>query len=340
MAITKFQENKQEYLELQSKVKALVEPLSKLKKERRADLMNLLQSTSSENHKKLISTHNEENKKLTQEWKKEHAELLSQYKDLVKKIKSDRTVLDEIKKQAKEIWPKDGNKEFSKELEAFFIWESLDNSENIETNSEIPQEILDYRKKMGKNMKNLTNENKEKMLEALENIPHKIEIDNEWSITTTIKLWNKTYKILNPKLENHTDNEYYIKEFSINRLIEGEVQLWWMWWDNTDNWKNKELAKYVKEQNIRWFHIPKIEEMKTLLEDLGETVGLSKKEDQLAMLMFLTWMNWTYFLSMWTNEKSQNSGWRSILHLDEYLRDFSLYTNATKSANLCMIACS
>jgi hypothetical protein len=32
---------------------------------------------------------------------------------------------------------------------------------------------------MGKNMKNLTNENKEKMLEALENIPHKIEIDNE-----------------------------------------------------------------------------------------------------------------------------------------------------------------
>jgi hypothetical protein len=187
-------------------------------------------------------------------------------------------------------------------------------------------------------MKNLTNENKEKMLEALENIPHKIEIDNEWSITTTIKLWNKTYKILNPKLENHTDNEYYIKEFSINRLIEGEVQLWWMWWDNTDNWKNKELAKYVKEQNIRWFHIPKIEEMKTLLEDLGETVGLSKKEDQLAMLMFLTWMNWTYFLSMWTNEKSQNSGWRSILHLDEYLRDFSLYTNATKSANLCMIA--
>ena len=65
-----------------------------------------------------------------------------------------------------------------------------------------------------------------------------------------------------------------------------------------DSWKNQKLKKYVKEKQSEKFHIPKIEEMRKFLNELGEEAGITKEEDQIALLQYLTSMYGMYWLSM------------------------------------------
>lgn len=214
------------------------------------------------------------------------------------------------------------------------------NSDNTE-DSEIPQELADFREKWKEKIRGIDDESKEKIIKTAENIPVKVEIDNDGSRLIEFKLWNKTYKILDPKLKTHSDDEYkYNPDYhSINR-IDDTVFLRWMRWDDVENWENKKLKEYVKEKQWEWLHIAKIEEMKVILNELWKEANLKDVSDKIAMLMYLTWMDWWYRLSMW-NLKYSNSqaSSRSELECIDSYRLFNCYYDDIKNASLCMIAC-
>lgn len=108
-----------------------------------------------------------------------------------------------------------------------------------------------------------------------------------------------------------------------------------MMWDNVDYWGNKPLANYVKEKQREWLHIPSGEEMKELLAELGKGINLSES-GQVAMLMYLTGMDWSYRLS--------SMGWNSRFMLCFNCSDWRNFRcipvdECLAAASLCMIAC-
>ena len=211
-----------------------------------------------------------------------------------------------------------------------WTWEVLD----------IPEELKEYREKWKEKIKNISDESKEKIIKAAENIEVKVNVDSDWSRLIEFKLRGKTCKILDPRLEDHTDDEYRtpVNYSSITEIDRDYVKLWWMEWDNVDEWENEKLKAYVKKKESEWLHIPKIEEMKTLLRELWKQANLSEAKDQIAMLMYLTWMEWDYWLSMWDYKKSWSENSRSLLDCRDayrYFDDDGLYNSY---ASLCMIA--
>ena len=183
-------------------------------------------------------------------------------------------------------------KDYSQNFEATVI---NDISNQI---SEIPPQIIDFRQSFIKQKCCRHGETLRKILKIAEEIDHKIEIDGEGNKLCTITLWNKEYKILEPNLENHTDenhSRYMTGDYtSIKRL---GVDLDWMRWDNPDWWLNKKLSEYIKEKESEWFKIP-WNEFDVLLSELGELSGFERTEDRLLLLMYLVWMDGDYWLSM------------------------------------------
>ena len=229
------------------------------------------------------------------------------------------------------------------------VWESTpenmkERMEIVENEAEIrweiPQELEDFRKKWEEKIKWIDDKSKEKIVEAAETIPVKVETESDGSRLIEFKLWNKTWKILDPKLKTHSDDEYFVnKEYTFIRERDEWVKLWWMMWDDVSNWENKKLAKYVKEKEKEWLHIAKIEEMKAILTEIWESAGLDGESDQIAMLMYLTGMDWWYWLSMWDNESSGSPNSRSELHCHGNNRWFSCDNDDDSVSSLCMIAC-
>ena len=209
------------------------------------------------------------------------------------------------------------------------LWES-----NVE-NTEIPQGLKDYRKAWKDKIRCLSDNTKEKIAKVAENIPVKVETDSDGSRLIEFKLWNKTRKILVPKLETNTDEKYFdSEEWEFITKRDERVQLWWMMWNDVSKWKNEKLKDYVQQKQKEWLHIPSQDEMKILLENLGNQADLDDIEDEIAMLMYLTGMDWYYWLSM--------RDWilRSGL---ECRRDVTYFYTSSRTiddpASLCMIAC-
>lgn len=197
--------------------------------------------------------------------------------------------------------------------------------------------LEDFHKKWKERIYNIGNESKEKIIKTAENIPVKVEAESDGSRLIEFELWNKTYKILNPNLNNYTyeifrDTSNYNSITHINHTC---VKLWWMRWNNVDQWDNKKLADYVKQKEKQWLHIPKREEMEILLSELWKKAGLDTEEDQIAMLMYLTWMDWCYRLSMWDGRIES----RSVLECYDIYRSLWCSRHVLTNANLCMIAC-
>jgi hypothetical protein len=116
---------------------------------------------------------------------------------------------------------------------------------------------------------------------------------------------------------------------SVQKFKRMEVDLDWMRWDNPDWWLNRKLAEYLKEKESEWFKIP-WKEFDVLLSELGEVSGFDKTGDRLLLLIYLTWMDWDYWLSMsWeyrSKLKCENPMFRSNI--------------GNVSANLLLISCS
>ena len=206
-------------------------------------------------------------------------------------------------------------------VEKEWTWEVFD----------IPEELKEYREKWKEKIENISDESKEKIIKAAENIEVKVDVDSDWSRLVEFKLRGKTCKILDPRLEDHTDDEYR-GNCEYTCVTRDEVKLWWMKWDNVDEWENEKLKAYVKKKESEWLHIPKIEEMEDLLGELWKQSDLTDQKDQIAMLMYLTGIYWDYWLSMET-ENSRSGLCCTADYRYFYCRDdYSFY------ASLCMIA--
>ena len=117
----------------------------------------------------------------------------------------------------------------------------------------------------------LDEEIKAKIIKVVDKIPVKIDTDVDWSILVEFKLTSKTHKILGPRLESYTDGEYrchFDDSLLWFSMDQDNVKLEWMRWDDVDEWENQKLKEYVKGKEAEWLHMPKIEEMRSLLEEL------------------------------------------------------------------------
>ena len=175
------------------------------------------------------------------------------------------------------------------------------------------QELKDYRTTWGRKIMLTNYWNMNKIVKFLEKVPLKMEVESDGSRLVEFRLWNKKYKILDPNLENHTDDEYktyYIanntstkNKGEITQKTKCSVKAHWMQWDNTENWRNQKLKEYIKQKETEWLHIAKVTEILKLLNKLGDATNIDNEEDQIAMLMFLTGIDWTYRLNEWEDDR-------------------------------------
>ncbi len=103
-----------------------------------------------------------------------------------------------------------------------------------------------------------------------------------------------------------------------------------MWWDNVDEWENQKLKEYVKRKQSEWLHLATEKEMKTLFQELWKYLNLRDEADKIAAFMYLTGMDWWYFLS-------KKDGWSYICCAVGRRRIFDC--NENSSGKICMMAC-
>ena len=184
----------------------------------------------------------------------------------------------------------------------------------------------------------MDDETKNKIIEVTNRIAPKIKIEPDWSRRIEMTIGWKEYEILDVNTKTHTDDEYGVS-YPYGWVEKDEVNLWWMIWDNVDNRTNQRLKEYVKKKESERFHIPKIEEMRSLLNELWKEAGIAEIY-QVAMLMYLTGMYGRYWLSMWNGMRSvSQTKSRSILLCNGGSIDLTCSDNDEISANLCMISC-
>ena len=241
-------------------------------------------------------------------------------------------------------WPSGWNEDLNSRLE------ELGNNENerLLKTLEVPQDLKDFREAWEERINNIANASKEKIIKAAEQIPVKVEIDNDGSRLVEFELWNKTYKILDPKLKTHSEDKYiYNPDCYSIKYIDNTVSLEWMLWDDVTKWKNKKLANYVQEKEKQWLKIATIEDFRWtkdkewLLPLLWKKAKLDNEEDQIAMLMYLTWMDWCY----WLKDTSTSWATRTVLTCTDDNRWFrygEVLIPGVYSWDglLCLIACS
>ena len=202
------------------------------------------------------------------------------------------------------------------------------------------RELMEYRESWGEEI-DLDDSAMDLITEAVEEIPLMIEVDSDGSRLIEFKLWDKIYKILDPKIKAHSDPEYFKNaEYSFIKERDEWVKLWWMMWDDVDDWENQKLKEYVEQKRREWFHIPTIEEIGKLLEELWDFAGLWDEDEQIAMLMYLTGIDWRYWLSMWGDlESGDDYSSRTILKCGDIERWFESSDDEADIASLLMISC-
>lgn len=213
-------------------------------------------------------------------------------------------------------------------------WLDTSQPQTPEKVKELPQELKNYRQAWDKNIKGVIDETtKNKIKNIASKLPLTAEKQSDGSTLIELTLWNKKYKILNINLSNHTDDSYKESyKFHITWMEWTEVKRWWMLWDDVNKWKNQKLKSYVKQQQSKWLHIPKAQEMHSILDELWRTAWLTKDKDKIAMLMYLTGMEWVYF------HRHINDNYGSALNCGDTYRWHYLSPTNHLSFRLCMIA--
>ena len=234
-----------------------------------------------------------------------------------------------------------------------------DHIEKAEDSDELIKELMIFRKEWVEREDLATDDIRDIIIKAAEKINMDINIDTDWNKIFTLRLKDRTLKILSPQLWNYTDEKYkdeVMNEsgFDSNRKIyKSYVKLEWMNWDDTSKWGNKKLAKYVEEQEKKGFHIPSKNEMIGILTELWETSDLEIDEDrkdiefygtpiltemQMLLLMYLIGSPGFYRLRDWGSLKDHNS--RFMMDISKYFACFEekeYVKDDWFSANLLMI---
>ena len=214
------------------------------------------------------------------------------------------------------------------------------NSDNKE-NSEIPESLLDFRKKWEEYI-DLDEDTKKKIIDVVNEIQKWAKEESDWSILVEFELWWKGYKTLDVNVAEHSDNGYLTSYEYDQDEIKNQVIIWWMMWDNTKDRENRVLADYVdKQRDTREMEIKTIEFQRDLINKLWAKAGLTKMSDKIAMWMYLTWNYGYYWLSMWNSVQSDpKASSRSRMACFEFSdsRNFT-YGNDINVASLCLTAC-
>lgn len=200
--------------------------------------------------------------------------------------------------------------------------------ERIKNMEEVREGVI----KRGRECECISDKHQEKIINEIDQIPIDVKIDSDWSRLIEFKLWDKIYKILDPKLDNHTDEEYRYIDYLTRKELRnlGDVKIVWMQWNNVDEWQNQKLKEYVKQKESEWLHIATKEEMKKLFEELWKYVNLWNEKNSIAAFMYLIWIEWHYFLSTW-------NGYSVICYAPG--RREIYWPNDNSSGNLLMISC-
>ena len=185
--------------------------------------------------------------------------------------------------------------------------ENDDEIEEMGNFTENMEYLSKYQQSWINNVKRVNDDVKEKIVDAAKKIDIKHEIDEIGNRLITIKIGDDLYKFLNFKVERYSDNKY--KYFNCGN---DNVMLWWMIWDNPKDWDNKKLAKFVMRNQKDWMDIPTIEDIKDLLHKLWDLAWLDEESDKIAVFMYLTGIEWRYYLSMWDENKSWSKTSRSM----------------------------
>lgn len=193
-----------------------------------------------------------------------------------------------------------------------------------EEKERILEEMKNYREAWREKIEGISYVNKEKIIKATKKIPVKIEKDSDGSRLIEFKLWDKTYKILDPKLKTHTDDEYsYSTNWNKSDEYDELVEWRWMIGDDINQRENQKLKEYVHEKMEKWLHVVGRWDVYLILQELGKLADISEESDQMAMLMYLTCMDWKYYLKPWDKELLCYYGSRYIYPCKENYNSYS-----------------
>lgn len=229
-----------------------------------------------------------------------------------------------------------------KEIKA--VWTELDeiDKKSFET-SKVPVRLQSYRRNWLNWITNISQRSKNKIHKVAGNISHKVELCDDWSILSTIKIGDKTYKIIDVDLKAHTNKRYLYPHplipnnpQTVYDYKRASVMLWWMLWDDIKNWKNEILREYALEQEKKWFKMVNVDEMRKFLKELWKKAKLSKEEDTMALLMYLTGMENIYWLCMQSNWDPTT---RDQIFLGKKTRAFTSWHSEYSWAGFFMMAC-
>jgi len=179
----------------------------------------------------------------------------------------------------------------------------------------------------------ISEESKQKIIKAVKKVPVKAIEQSDWSRLIEFKLWWKMYKILDVNVLEHSDEAFLEENVYIYQNRKKWVNIEWMLWNDVENWRNKKLKKYIKDKEKVWLYMPKPEEMVRFLKELWNLAWLDKELDQIAMLAYLTWMSWDYWLQAMDTDYS-----RALISCHSW--SYFITSNASQkySAYLCLMS--
>ena len=171
---------------------------------------------------------------------------------------------------------------------------------------------------------NISNEGKKKIIEAVDKMKVNVQIDGDWTRLVEFRLWNKLYRILDLDLSYHInwtnnweviedpdeDNDYDNDKggfryegdeqtFTVTDREKTGVTFNCIEGNDIYEWKDSGLIDYIAKKRREWFHIPSKSEIEDILDKLWEVAGLKEfsMSEKVAMMMYLTWMEWKYYLT-------------------------------------------
>lgn len=161
----------------------------------------------------------------------------------------------------------------------------------------LPERLSEYRSLREQRIRWVSPESKEKIKNAAENIKCEVEMYDNWARRVHLKFWKHwctdlyfTEYLLDPEkvLWDYSENEP-------NPITWGEsinVNLAWIEWPDPDNWEDYKVRNYYQRRTM-----PTNEWMRSVLNILWNYAGLHEERDQIALMMYLTGMEWKYWLA-------------------------------------------
>jgi hypothetical protein len=193
----------------------------------------------------------------------------------------------------------------------------------------LPDRLSEYRSLWEQEIRWVSPENKEKIIKAWENIKCEVRTLDSWARDIHLRFWKYGWTDIwfteYPLNSSNVLGEYLQKEANpITWWYSDNINLAWIEWPNPDYWEDYKVKKYLGNNDI-----PTIEWVRSVLNILGNFVGLHEERDQIALIMYLTGMEWTYWLWEWEVEdlfSSEKYTWyRAFIVCNPEVRGFGDY---------------